>query len=157
MEILGRTTIHPALFYSGKIAGYLLWVLLALDLAGVHSVPGMRAPFFAGLSTVVAIIGLAFIISSFINLGSSVRLGLPSGDTTLKTGGVYRLSRNPMYVGFDAWTIAAVLRLGNPIVLLLGAYSIVVYHSIIHAEERFLDRAFGEPYRDYKAAVRRYV
>jgi protein-S-isoprenylcysteine O-methyltransferase Ste14 len=42
-------------------------------------------------------------------------------------------------------------------VLVLGAYSILVYHLIIVGEERFLAAAFGAPYAEYRGRVRRYL
>jgi hypothetical protein len=43
MEIAGRTTIHPLVFYSGKLSGYLTWVLLGLDYLGVRAIRGFHA------------------------------------------------------------------------------------------------------------------
>ena len=34
MKIIGKTTIHPFFFYTGKIAGYAAWVLLLLEYCG---------------------------------------------------------------------------------------------------------------------------
>jgi protein-S-isoprenylcysteine O-methyltransferase Ste14 len=62
-----------------------------------------------------------------------------------------------MYVGFDALTLAAILGTGNPVVLVLGVYSMVVYHFIIAGEERYLLSVFGTAYSQYKASVRKYV
>lgn len=42
MEIVGRATIHPAVFYSGKVCGYLTWALLVLDLFGVRPFGGLH-------------------------------------------------------------------------------------------------------------------
>lgn len=109
------------------------------------------------LSYALLVIASVLIVSSLASLGKSTRLGLPTGQTELKTGGVYRLSRNPMYVGFDALTLAAIFGTGNPVVLVLGVYSIVVYHFIIKGEERYLLSVFGTAYLQYQASVRRYV
>lgn len=157
MEIIGRTTIHPALFYSGKIAGYVTWIALAAEYAGVLALPGVRSPALGFLSVFATCVGLAFIALSGARLGRSIRLGLPTGDTALKTGGVYRFSRNPMYVGFHALTIAAALKTGSIIVLALGIYSVLVYHRIILGEETYLRSAFGEQYEQYCRRVRRYL
>jgi protein-S-isoprenylcysteine O-methyltransferase Ste14 len=62
-----------------------------------------------------------------------------------------------MYVGFDALTLAAVLGTGNPVVLVLGVYSIVVYHFIIAGEERYFSSVLGTAYAQYRASVRTYV
>jgi protein-S-isoprenylcysteine O-methyltransferase Ste14 len=157
MEIIGRTTIHPIIFYSGKFSGYLTWVALGLDSAGVHLTRGSDSVLLDRVSFVFLGVAAVFVLSSLVNLGASTRLGLPTGATELKTGGIYRISRNPMYVGFDALTLAAMLGLRSPIVLVLGGYSILVYQLIIIGEERFLAAAFGAPYREYRERVRRYL
>ncbi len=157
MELIGRATIHPALFYSGKWAGYVSWVLLGLAYAGVDLLPGVRSPELAFASFAASAIGIALIALSGMHLGRSTRLGLPTGHTTLKTGGVYRFSRNPMYLGFHALTLAAVLVTGSLFVLLPGLYSVVVYHLIILGEERFLQSAFGPEFERYRLHVRRYL
>lgn len=157
MEIVGRPSIHPLVFYSGKLSGYLTWVLLGLDHLGVRAVQGFRAVVLDYLSYTLLVIAAIFFVSSLVSLGKSTRLGLPTGRTTLKTGGIYRVSRNPMYVGFDALTLAAILGTGNAVVLVLGVYSMVVYHFIIAGEERYLLSVFGTAYSQYMASVRKYV
>ena len=157
MEIVGRTTIHPLVFYSGKLSGYLTWVLLGLDDLGVRAVQGFHAVVLDYLSSMLLVVAAVFVVSSLVSLGKSTRLGLPTGRTELKTGGVYRVSRNPMYVGFDALTLAAILGTGNAVVLALGVYSMVVYHFIIAGEERYLSSVFGTAYAQYRASVRKYV
>ena len=157
MEIVGRPPINPLVFYSGKLSGYLTWVLLGLNYLGVRVVQGLHAVVLDYLSYTLLVIAAVFFVSSLVSLGKSTRLGLPTGQTTLKTGGVYRVSRNPMYVGFDALTLAAILGTGNPVVLVLGVYSMVVYHFIIASEERYLLSVFGMAYSQYKASVRKYV
>jgi protein-S-isoprenylcysteine O-methyltransferase Ste14 len=97
------------------------------------------------------------VIFSLINLGKSTRLGLPEEDTKLQTNGIYRVSRHPMYVGFHLFTVSAMLHTLNPYVIIGGAYSFVVYHYIIKAEERFLDQRFAQAYENSKQQVRRYL
>lgn len=157
MEIVGRPPIHPLVFYSGKLSGYFAWVSLGLDYLGVLAVQGLHAAVLDYLSYILLVVAVVFIVSSLISLGKSTRVGLPAGKTTLKTGGIYRVSRNPMYVGFDALTLAAILGTGNPVVLVLGVYSMVVYHIIIAGEERYLISVFGTAYSQYRASVRKYV
>jgi protein-S-isoprenylcysteine O-methyltransferase Ste14 len=92
-----------------------------------------------------------------INLGKSTRLGLPSEATEFKNHGIYTISRNPMYAGFNLFTIASISGCANGIVALMGIYSIFIYHLIIKSEERFLEQRFGQTYSDYKKRVRRYL
>lgn len=157
LELIGRTSIHPLFFYSGKICGYAVWVLLVLDYLGIQALAGSQSPALEYLSFLVAGVAVVFIAMSFVNLGRSVRLGLPTGGTRLKTHGIYQLSRNPMYVGFNLLTVAGILGIRSAAVLALGVYSIVVYHFIIRGEERYLESAFGAAYAEYRARVRRYL
>ena len=78
--------------------------------------------------------------------------------TTVVTGGPYRFTRNPMYVGFtlmyvgiSAWTNALL-----PI-LLLPAVQQLMRRGVIEREERYLERKFGDDYLRYKARVRRWI
>jgi hypothetical protein len=58
---------------------------------------------------------------------------------------------------FNLVTLSSCFILQIPAVILLGAFSIVVYHRIILGEERYLEETFGEPYLVYKSKVRRYL
>ena len=157
MRIIGKTTINPLLFYSGKICGYISWVLLALNLSGVSLIGGLQDGNFKIVSLVFLSIGLMFTALSLINLGRSTRLGLPSEDTVLKTEGIYRLSRNPMYLGFNLITLASIVYSINVVTAMMGLYSIIIYHLIILGEESFLEKRFGNDYIKYKRNVRRYI
>jgi protein-S-isoprenylcysteine O-methyltransferase Ste14 len=157
VELLGKTTIHPVLFFSGKFSGYAVWVLFVLSLVHIHTINQLSVGFLRIIACILACLGLVFIVLSLINLGSSTSLGLPVSDTTLKTDGLYRISRNPMYVGFDLLTLSSILYLGNIFVAGAGLYSIVIYHLIIIGEEKFLIGRFSSSYANYKNKVRRYL
>ncbi|OHD16438.1 MAG: hypothetical protein A2087_10995 [Spirochaetes bacterium GWD1_61_31] len=157
MEIIGKATINPVLFYSGKVSGYALWVGGGLGCFGIKFIPEFELPVLDILAIAALLLGLIFIAASAVSLGKSTRLGLPQGDTKLKTGGIYRLSRNPMYVGFNLLTIAAMLAISNPVAWVAGLYSMAVYDLIIRGEEKFLAARFGDEYSAYRTQVRRYL
>ena len=157
MNIIGKTTIHPLLFYSGKISGYFTWIVLILSILNIHFIEGKGLIWNKYIAVAFVIAGLGLSVLSLINLGSSTRLGLPSEITTFKTNGLYKYSRNPMYVGFNFLTIASMLYVWHIIILFLGLYSIIIYHFIILGEERFMESRFGEEYIYYKQKVRRYI
>lgn len=157
MNIIGKTTINPFLFYSGKIVGYMTWMLLAMSFFNIIDISMYASPVFIYGSYAAFILGVILTVFSMINLGSSTRLGLPDENTVLKTGGIYSFSRNPMYVGFDLFTVSSMLYTSNIFVAIAGIYSIVVYHFIILGEEKFLLDRFGVAYMDYTNRVRRYL
>jgi protein-S-isoprenylcysteine O-methyltransferase Ste14 len=157
MEFIGKTSINPFLFYSGKLSGYFTWIVLVLSLFDVNIVDRNYVGINDYISLILCISGLFLTIFSLINLGRSTRLGLPSSNTVLKTYGLYRITRNPMYLGFNLLTISSVIFMINPVIAVLGIYSLITYHHIILAEEKFLEQRFGNDYLIYKDRVRRYI
>ena len=155
MKLIGKPTINPIFYYSGKFSGYGLWVLLIIPLCSKDNIthPNLQTT----ASWIFLCIGLIFTFASLANLGKSTRLGIPREDTQLKTHGFYKISRNPMYVGFNMFSISAILFFNTLVILILGFYSIMIYHFIILGEERFLENRFGEKYLIYKKRVRRYL
>jgi len=156
MNIIGKTTIQPILFYTGKLSGYSTWIILLI----VYLKPEFLRTneFFNTKQIALPLLyaGLLITVLSMINLGKSTRLGLPDESTTFKTKGLYKLSRNPMYVGFNLITLASMIYSLNWLVVVLGIYSMVIYHFIILGEERFMEQRFDNDYLVYKQKVRRY-
>jgi protein-S-isoprenylcysteine O-methyltransferase Ste14 len=157
MDLIGKTPINPVLFYTGKIAGYLTWVILLLSVLVIPVIETYSNQLFKYTAYVLSLAGLLLTTVSLVNLGGSTRLGLPQEDTIFKTNGLYRFSRNPMYLGFDLLTLASMIYSLNPGILSLGLYSLIIYHFIILGEERFLEQRFGKDYREYRRKTRRYI
>ena len=78
--------------------------------------------------------------------------------STLVTGGVFRLSRNPMYVGFAAALVGWAVCLAAPWSL-LGPVAFVLFTDRfqIVPEERVMRAKFGRAYDEYRAKVRPWV
>jgi protein-S-isoprenylcysteine O-methyltransferase Ste14 len=79
-------------------------------------------------------------------------------STTLITEGVFRISRNPMYLGFLLVLIgiAVLLRSLTPW-FIVPLFAILMDRVFIAAEERMLQTRFGQTWSEYKAKVRRWV
>ena len=157
IDMDGDPPIPKALFVSSKYAIVVVWGAMAVQSWGGNlsfvDVPGPAQAVSLGLW----ILGFALLFSGRSVLGDSFRIGSPRESTGLKQTGLYRFSRNPMYVGVYATLCAAVVRTLNPILLLAAVYVIAVHHRIVLAEEEQLRRALGEEYRTYCRHVRRYV
>ena len=156
MKLVGHPPINPVLFYTGKFSGYFVWGVWIISALGTDSFVRIANPGLQALSFVAFGLGVVIVTISLFNLGSATRLGLPDENTELKTRGLYQLSRHPMYVGFHLFTLAAVIYTMSPVVMLAGAYSVLIYHQIIKAEEAFLEQRFGDAYREYSDRVGRY-
>jgi len=79
-------------------------------------------------------------------------------STTLVTGGPYRFTRNPMYVGFTLMYLGAALWLNArwPL-LLLPVVLLVMQYGVIVREEQYLESVFGDEYVQYRGRVRRWI
>jgi protein-S-isoprenylcysteine O-methyltransferase Ste14 len=157
MKIIGRTPVNPFFFVTGKVAGYAVWITWVLSVLQMIDVAGEPLAELQQLSFATFGAGLVVVVVSLFDLGGSTSLGLPDEETQLRVTGLYRFSRNPMYVGFHLLTMSAILYTLNILVTLAGVYSMLVYHFIIRGEERFLEQRFGREYEAYRRSVRRYL
>lgn len=82
----------------------------------------------------------------------------PEKASHLVTGGIYRVSRNPMYLGFAILLLAWAVFLASPWMLLgVPAFMAFITRFQILPEERTLEALFGDAFRAYKADVRRWL
>jgi len=153
----GEAPINRTLFYVSKYSILVLWGAMILQSWGIgislYEVP----PLFQVIGLVSWCFGFSLLYIGRFEMGRSFRLGTPKEHTSLKVDGLFRLSRNPMYVGMYATIIAAALYTLNPVVIVLGAFVIAVHHSIVLAEENHLQKVFGQEYVKYRNGVRRYI
>ncbi|MHB8743347.1 MAG: methyltransferase family protein [Sulfuricaulis sp.] len=79
-------------------------------------------------------------------------------STALVTAGPYGFSRNPLYLAVTLFYVGSALLL-NALwaVVLLPLVLIVMARGVIAREERFLERKFGDAYREYRTRVRRWI
>jgi protein-S-isoprenylcysteine O-methyltransferase Ste14 len=100
----------------------------------------------------------AIFLSAVITMRNNWRAGYSyEQDTKLVTNGIYRISRNPAFVGFDLLYIGSALLYPNIINIIFTVVVIILFHVQILGEEKFLADKFGESYLEYKSKVRRYL
>lgn len=113
------------------------------------------------LSGVVFCVSVLVILSSgwrFKKAKTTVDPTTPEKTTSLVTSGIYRYSRNPMYLGLLGFLIAEVLLLGNLLGLaLLPFYMMTMNKRFIEPEEIALESLFEQAFTDYKQKVRRWL
>jgi protein-S-isoprenylcysteine O-methyltransferase Ste14 len=123
---------------------------LAIDPAARYAAAGLLVA--AGLT--FDVLGLM----AFRASGTTVNPMKPQRASALVTNGVYRITRNPMYVGMccllSGWAVylSALLPFAGPVFFVL-----YITRFQIQAEERVLGQLFGEQYTQYTARVRRWL
>lgn len=104
--------------------------------------------FVVGLA--VYIIGICVLTVSIINFAKPKQGGI-------NTGGIYRISRNPMYIGYFVYFLGCVILTRSLLLLLSLLVFQVSAHWIILSEERWCINKFGGEYIRYMNKVRRYI
>jgi protein-S-isoprenylcysteine O-methyltransferase Ste14 len=157
IDMDGEAPINRTLFYTSKYSVIILWGAMVVQSWGMN-LSFIEVPaFITGISLFFWFFGFVFLFLGRFGLGSSFRLGTPKEGTRLRTDGVYRFSRNPMYLGLYATLVAPALATLNPLVILLAAFVIAVHHTIVIAEEDYMQKVFGQEYTEYRRRVRRYL
>ena len=81
----------------------------------------------------------------------------------LRTGqhpaqGIYRYTRNPMYLGFTLFQTGIGIGMANGWIMLLAPLSLLIVHYLaVRPEEAYLTEKFGHAYLTYTRKVRRYL
>ena len=155
MKLFGKTSINPFVFYFGKLAFVANYVFVFLR--GYVEAPELSIWALLANLIVLVIPGLIIFIVSLRQLGESLRVGLPEEETTLKTHGLYRYSRNPIYVSVYMLGLASCIYVPHWLNITLLVLAVVIHHFIIKAEEKFLLSKFKEQWVEYTNQVRRYI
>lgn len=138
------------------VTGALMWLgAWAVPKLG-FSLPG-RAFVAAGTALVGAIICVLG-VASFKRAKTTVNPMKPESSSSLVTSGIYRLTRNPMYLGFLLILLGWVAYLSNGLAF-VPVPAFVLYMTLfqIRPEERALDARFGPEFAAYKGRVRRWI
>lgn len=119
--------------------------------------PGMRL----AVCLAIVVVGVAFSaagVLSFHRARTTVNPARPEEASSLVSTGIYRITRNPMYLGLLLVLVAWAVFLSSAWAL-IGVAGFVLYMSRfqIAPEERALSRLFGSEYDSYKNIVRRWL
>jgi len=138
------------------VFGALMW-LVSLSFPGVPAPMTLKLTGFVLLTSVGAFFSIAGVMA-FIKARTTVNPVSPDTSSSLVTTGVYRTTRNPMYVGFLFFLLALGFLLFNLYSLALTVgYVQYMNRFQIQPEESALELTFGEAFRLYKKDVRRWL
>src|SRR3989344_6448498 len=137
--VLALYLIVTSLFSSNKLS---LWFdNLTLDIIGY----------------IILAVGIIILIVSHKQMGKSWRMGTNNNIKDLVISGLYKRSRNLVYLGLITLSFSMLVLIQNIFTLILLVLMILILNSIVKTEEKFLEKQFGEIYTEYKKKVRRFI
>lgn len=145
----------PPPIVAAIVAALMYWMARLFPLASFE-VPG-RLAVCALLFAVGAALDVTGLVH-FMKARTTVNPLEPGAASTLITGGVYRFTRNPMYLGLATLLLAWGIWLGNAVAL--GGVAVFIAYMNrfqIAPEERALEARFGAEYSRYRSRVRRWI
>jgi protein-S-isoprenylcysteine O-methyltransferase Ste14 len=153
-ETAGVIMRPPFLFIGALLLGFALDHVLQLQF------PLPRADLFHRIvAGGLVFMGIAVFAASIRNFARAAT-PVPGNQPTrvLVTTGIHGWSRNPIYVGMFLVYCGIGVAVRSPSILLLALpLAITIRYGVVAREEVYLERRFGDTYRDYKARVRRWV
>lgn len=103
-------------------------------------------------------LSLGWILVAQYQMRQAWRIGIDeSHPTALVTAGVFRLSRNPVFLGMLLSLLGIFLVLPNALTLVVLVASYILIQVQIRLEEAYLLRQHGQAYAEYRSRVRRLV
>ena len=139
-----------------KIITYLLPVIQIISIVFYSGTAHIVLQFTGVVITMFGV--LAFIVS-VTQMKENWRAGVQKEEkTNLVTTGIYSISRNPAFLGFDLMYIGILFSFFNWFLCFATGFAVVFFHlQIVNVEEDFLIEAFGNEYLQYKSKVCRYL
>lgn len=161
IEIRRATGDRPWAFTSAKGVQRLAGASFALSVAVLilaSAFPRTNDNFLNVVVALLALIGAAIVIVAQIQMGRAWRVGVREGDSPLFVShGLFRYSRNPIFVGMMFVGFAAAMVSGTSWSWAALAAFMVSCAVQVGIEEKHLEVNFGEPYRDFRASVPRWI
>jgi protein-S-isoprenylcysteine O-methyltransferase Ste14 len=144
--------VHPpivALFY----------MVFAFALGFLIPIPLPMPPLVKNLGFALLCIGFLFGLAAIMEFRKARTTLDPHGSVTqVISSGIYRLSRNPIYLGFLLIVIGLPLCLGLYGGIILAPFFIFTMNRlVIEHEEAYLEKKFGAAYAGYRSRVRRWL
>jgi protein-S-isoprenylcysteine O-methyltransferase Ste14 len=170
-----RSGVNPIVFKASDDAhdfiGRVLKVLFGLLVAVVftysllpsiyeYSVPilWLEHVVLKWLGLALLLLSLVWIVLAQAQMGESWRIGIDSEHRTpLVQVGVFRLSRNPIFLGMIITLLGLFLIIPNAVTLLVVVLGTVIIQIQVRLEEQFLAMVHGDDYEEYRRRVRRWL
>jgi protein-S-isoprenylcysteine O-methyltransferase Ste14 len=140
------------------LGSYLVLGSLGYLREGQAEFAALRMPVLRYLGWGLLAASLLWVVIAQVQMGSSWRVGIDSDvRTNLVSKGLFRYSRNPIFLGMMVQLIGLLLLLQNAFMLLIAVAAYLLISVQIRLEEAHLLRLHGDLYRAFCASVRHWL
>ncbi len=152
-DVAGVIALPPLIFLGFLATATVLEAIVPLPVVAAHPFPR----YLAGAALVACgFVMIAMGTQRFLAAGTNIPPTLPT--TALVVDGIYRRTRNPLYLGMILVYLGLGVAAGSLWAIgLVVPLLWVINTGVIAREERYLERKFGDAYRAYNTRVRRWV
>jgi protein-S-isoprenylcysteine O-methyltransferase Ste14 len=170
-----RTSVNPVTFRGADNAHDYIGKLFKIVMAALASVVFVFAfapdiykfllPVVWLENQIIQFLGIGLLLLSLgwtvlaqIQMGNSWRIGIDEEKhTALVRAGLFRFSRNPIFLGMVVSLLGFFLTIPNALTLLFLVLGFVLLQIQIRLEEEFLSGLHGKEYTEYRRMVRRWL
>jgi protein-S-isoprenylcysteine O-methyltransferase Ste14 len=148
-----QVVVRPPLAWAlAVLAGLALHWLMPLPFMP----PAVSARWTGGVVFAAALALFAWAIVTITRAGSNVPTNTPT--TAIVDTGPYRFTRNPIYLAMLGGLVGLAMAFDNLWLLAaLVIFALVIRYGVVAREEAYLERKFGDVYRQYRSRVRRWL
>lgn len=144
------------------VAVVLLVVLVYSFLPGAYQyllpIPWLQHRWIRATGIVLLIASSVWIVLAQAQMGESWRIGIDTDHKTkLVQTGVYRISRNPIFLGMMVTLFGLFLVIPNAVTLLIFVLIVVLINIQVRLEEEYLKTSHGDEYIRYQRTVGRWI
>lgn len=152
----GKTGFTKWIEVIMKAAAY---ITVAVEVVSIMLNTGNFPVWARVVGLILAAAGTLFFTVTVYTMKDSWRAGVSHTDKTkLVTSGIFQISRNPAFLGFDLVYIGIVCMFFNiPLLVISAAACLMLHLQIVNNEEPFLQEVFGGEYLAYRKRVNRYL
>ena len=138
---------------------FVLPIIAALALEWFFPTSFAQGPIRWIFGALIFLAGIVLAVSGFVTQKRAGTDPIPFNPSTrIVAHGLYRFTRNPMYVGFALTTFGLAILVDSTWMLLAIPIGLVLIDQIVVVrEERYLERKLGKEYLSYKRRVRHWI
>ena len=154
LALINKTALHRAAYFPPmqkveKVMFYIYQLSTVLILLYMFFLKVTITTVVSKIGFCIYVMGVALFAASTINFAKS--------GVGVNKNGLYRISRNPMYIAYFIYFLGCGLLTRSILLLILVGSFQIAAHWIILAEERWCLQSFGDEYTEYLNKVRRYI